>query len=228
MSETDEALRSAINNNQAWCLFVAERHDIASTQDNGYWQAQSDMPTFFPNLVTLTQGTDVDNILPSQGNYFVKDSFSELDLTGKDFISLFDATWYACRHHPINLPDANTCLIQQANDSEALKEWETLWRGEETFKPIYPATFIDHKQVAFWTAQQDKKIAGVTSFFDGQSLGIYNLWGDTDLQAALLAHLQTLQPDVAIVGYGDNDELAHLIPLGFSPLGALKVWGRFE
>ncbi|MDN3685258.1 hypothetical protein QW180_23425 [Vibrio sinaloensis] len=137
-------------------------------------------------------------------------------MTGKDFISLFDATWYACRHHPINLPDANTCLIQQANDSEALKEWETLWRGEETFKPIYPATLIDHKQVAFLdSATRQEKSPESPAFFDGQSLGIYNLWGDTDPQAALLAHLQTLQPNVAIVGYGDNDELAHLIPLGF-------------
>lgn len=228
MSSTEPLLRRAIENNRAWCHFVAQQHNIDATQNNEYWQARSNMPTFFPNLVTLTQGSHAKNSIPRKGSYFIKDSFAELDLSGENFLLLFDATWYANHNQAIARQTDNTCLIEQASDRQSLHEWEARWRGEENFDPIYPTAFIDQDPVAFWTVKKNEKIAGITSFFDGQSLGIYNLWGNSELHSALLAHLQSRYPNTAIVGYGDSDELHQLTPFGFESLGAVKVWGRFE
>ncbi|MCG9651075.1 phosphoenolpyruvate synthase [Vibrio brasiliensis] len=229
--ESNQPLNQAINNNLIWCQTVAKLHQINGEQRQAYWQASATMPTFFPNLVTLKPQLTSEAIiadLPKQGTFFIKDSFAQLDLESAQFIKLFDAMWY-CASQLANLTKSDTeTKVTAVTDAESLKQWEQLWRGEESFEPVYPEVFLDDSAIGFLFAENDDKLAGISYFFNGQSVGIYNLWGEQTLFAELIAYISTLYPETPIVGYGDEDELCQLQPLGFEPLAPLSVWGRFE
>lgn len=227
----NQPLTQAINNNLIWCQTVAKRHQVQGEEQQAYWQASAAMPTFFPNLVTLKPQLTSEALiadLPKQGTFFIKDSFARLELESAQFIKLFDAQWY-CASQLANLTHSDTeTKVTTVTDAEGLKQWEQLWRGEESFEPVYPCVFLDNDTIGFLLAENHDKRAGVTYFFDGQSVGVYNLWGDKTLFTELLNHIHQLFPKQLIVGYGDQDEIEQLQPLGFEPLAPLAVWGRFD
>lgn len=229
--EQRQQLSQAIQNNLNWCQNVARLHHVDAKQHHHYWQANAPMPTFFPNLVTIVPQLTSENViahLPSQGPYFIKDSFGQLELESAQFIKLFEAQWYCASNLTSSItPEANVS-VTAVKDAASLQQWEQLWRGEESFDPVYPEVFLDNHAIGFLFAENGDKRAGITHFFDGQSVGIYNLWGDHTLLGDMLSHISALYPDSPIVGYGDEDELSQLQPLGFEPLAPLSVWGRFE
>ncbi len=229
--ESTQPLTQAIANNLIWCQTVAQLHQVKAVQRLDYWQANEAMPTFFPNLVTLVPQLTSEMLvadLPKEGTYFIKDSFARLELEDARCIKLFEAKWYCATTLSNQLKPDSQVNIKSVNDADSLKQWEQLWRGEESFEPVYPCVFLDNDTIGFLLAEDHDKQAGVTYFFDGQSVGIYNLWGDKTLFTDLLNHIHQLFPKQLIVGYGDQDEIEQLQPLGFEPLAPLAVWGRFD
>ncbi len=211
---------------------MAKLHGVSFDLHNAWWQSIEPMPTFFPNTITLSADLKSDSLLqalPTQGTHFIKDSFANLALEEQSFIKLFEAQWYmASPTQETFTPFASNLKINEATDSESLSDWEQAWRGEENFAAIFTPSFLENDTVRFFSVEHDDKRSGITTFFDGQSLGIYNLWGDKSLISCLLSHISTLYPDTPIVGYGDEQEVNSLDTWGFKPLGPLAVWGRFE
>ncbi len=219
----------AVTNNQNWCQRVAEIHQVETKLEANYWCSKDPMPTFFPNLVTLnTSATQalLEEVIPVQGSYFVKDCFAALSLEPLGFTKLFDANWYIKKALP-PLRQSDSVQISEATSADGLAEWETRWRGEENYTPIYPSCVLDSEAIRFFTAESNGQVAGITSFNDTHTLGIYNLWGEPALFSALIGHLQMLYPNQDIVGYGDEQEVQRLESLGFEILTPLTVWGRF-
>lgn len=228
--ELSQHLIQALNNNLRWCQTVAQLHNIPHETQASLWQSQQAMPTFFPNLVTLSPELTTDklqNVLPQSGSYFIKDSFATMKLEGDEFIKLFDAQWYCAPALLDNGKQQSGIEITEVIDAEQLKQWESLWRGEETFDRIYTNAFLDNEATRFFTVSDGEEIAGITSFFDGQSIGIYNLWGNAKLLPELINHIKPLYPSSMIVGYGDEEEVKRLQGIGFEALEPLSVWGRF-
>lgn len=92
---------------------------------------------------------------------------------------------------------------------------------------LFTSSVLDSEAIRFFTAESNGQAAGITSFNDTHTLGIYNLWGESSLFSALIEHVQMLYPNQDIVGYGDEQEVQRLEPLGFEILTPLTVWGRF-
>ncbi|MDC5838934.1 hypothetical protein OPW33_06275 [Vibrio europaeus] len=225
----EQATLRAITNNQNWCQRVAEIHQVKTKLEANYWCSKDPMPTFFPNLVTLNESATqalLEEIIPVQGSYFVKDCFAALSLDPLGFTKLFDANWYIKTTQP-PLRQLDGVQITEATSAEGLAEWEARWRGEENYTPIYPSSVLDSEAVRFFTAESNEQVAGITSFNDTHTLGIYNLWGEPSLFSALIGHLQMLYPNQEVVGYGDEQEVQRLEPFGFEILTPLTVWGRF-
>lgn len=219
----------AINNNRNWCQSIAKVHQVRTDSHSDYWRSLDPMPTFFPNLVTLDKRlsiSELQKLIPAQGQYFVKDCFAIVDLEALGFTKLFEANWYVANARP-SCPSTSGVSLTEATSAQALTEWEALWLGDDVEKAIYPASSLDQDSIRFFTAEHNGKIAGMTSFDDKESLGIYNLWGERTLLASLINHLHGLYPDKDIVGYGDEQETQLLQQFGFNRLHPLTVWGRF-
>src|SRR5919199_2699420 len=85
MAEHD-LVRVAARNNAEWCDAFCRTHGIAGRFDDDAWWSAVRTPPFYPDAVTLMPGADAGRILARVDGgpgCSIKDSFSDLDLSGE-------------------------------------------------------------------------------------------------------------------------------------------------
>ncbi|MCG7588512.1 phosphoenolpyruvate synthase [Photobacterium sp. OFAV2-7] len=224
----------AINNNVNWCRKIADLHGVASEATPVCWLAKEEMPLYFPNLVTVSHYCDVKAIVKDtpkeQKSFFIKDSHSNLNLARHGFSSLFSAHWYILStrpHRNIELADKETetdCYWVTTRSDLAL--WGRYWSEETDIKSVYPDEILELDSVRFYLAKNRHSLTGATINIDESSVGIYNLFGDYTLFDIMISRILHDIPELPIVGYGCDEEVANLSRLGFEPLSKLQVWSK--
>lgn len=237
MKKADLAERAALNN-AAWCDVICGTHGAAGDFRETAWLASGPVPSYYPNMVTLTADAIedelnfVDEIVASIGaehSVGVKDSFARLDLSSRRFAPIIEAQWYALSTPPTST--SSTC-IELVSDDEALIEWERAWSATSPNKDrIFKRELLEVHDVSFLAAREGGQIvAGVIANRAADAVGISNVFVQPRLARAFLtAALSTLNArfgDLPVIGYSGGTELEFMLGLGFKSVGPLKVWVR--
>lgn len=231
-------LERAIDNNVALYRAVLAPHGISGQLDDQAWSTGSRVPPFYSNLVTRMAGRPeelLDCIASVAGRglrspWGLKDSFACFDaetlveLVGAPVRLLFEAHWYGAEAHDaacFGASDEVDRAFTAIRDPAALAAWEAAWQatspapGERIFRPA----LLGDPALAFLRAADG---AGALLNLSPGAVGISNVFpSDPALHREVARLAARLHADRALVGYGAHEDLA---PLGFRPLGALRVW----
>jgi hypothetical protein len=237
-----ELCAAAARNNAIWCDAMARGHGAAGEFTTAAWINQRPAPRFHPNLVTLSGPHEerahreaLHRLLqspPGQSSrgpgWAVKDSFAALALDVLGFDLLFEAQWI---HRPAGGFSAAASSAERVTGAAMLAAWEQAWRGDRTdvSERVFPPALLqepDHAVIAaMWAGAV---VAGCVATRSDGVLGISNLFAPADddgaLRAACLDVAARFAPAVPLVGYERDESLARMKALGFTEIGALRIW----
>ena len=231
-----DRVAAAAVNNAAWCDAVCRAHGRPGEFTGALWLNRSEVPRFYPNVVTLTpegaaRQLDVLSSLVLPGRWGVKDSFATLDLAPLGFTELFSARWFHfAPKRPVSTNPSGARWVQ-VRDTAALASWEVAWSGqpEGALPTVFRPGLLEDAGTTFLAAYHgDTLVAGAIAFRAEGVVSLSNTFfkpAETGaLRAELLGQLLAAFPGEPLVGYEYGDELAAWGALGFEPLGPLRVW----
>ncbi|OED38927.1 hypothetical protein AB833_18025 [Chromatiales bacterium (ex Bugula neritina AB1)] len=223
-SKPDEA----ILNNVAWCNAIADSHGIATHRQKSVWHCDHPMPPFYPNIITLSKDAQIDKLIKTIDSrlapgWGIKDSFGNLDLSGKGFSLAFDANWYCRIPSPItNLK--SSLAVNAVKTQSDLDRWVKAW-GEE--QRIFTSPLLQNTAVELILAEHNGRVvSGLATNQSGKSVGISNVFGLPNGILDCVADVARRHPEKVLVGYGDKEEIEILSTIGFREIGNLRVWLR--
>jgi hypothetical protein len=240
MSNDGPTVEQAALNNAAWCDAVCASHGLAGSFDAAAWSMASPAPPYYPNMVTLAAGADVEaeqllrvrEIVDAVGQGHeigIKDSFCRLDLTPLDFEPRIKAEWYALTG---TAPVGATAEIEIVRDEATLLAWERAWSASSPGSTrMFRPGLLARDDVLFLAERREGRIeAGVIANLAAGVVGVSNLFGPTGNARALVTSavgaIRDRFGDLPIVGYAGGDGLRFMESLGCERLGPVRVWIR--
>jgi hypothetical protein len=114
--------------------------------------------------------------------------------------------------------------VRAVTDAAGLARWAAAW-GPEGARVLVPALLADPRVLLLAVEAPEGTIAGGLAALRGEAVvGFSNAFGPPEAVAACVAHLAG--SGLPLVDYEPAEGAAALAPLGFRPLGALRVWAR--
>ncbi len=229
-------LNQAIRNNAEWCDIVCRSHNLKGVFTDNFWLIKSDVPKYYPNVITLAPTTNSDKTIEfledftsnERVNWSVKDSFAELDLMGIGFSKLFDASWIKAPRPNLEILNNHEVSWKIIARDEDLISWETAWSDSTSsglFKPVilentfaaFIAAYKDNEIVAGAIANKSEGVVGISNiFFPDNNSNYY--WN------GFLAQIDKQFPGRPVVGYEGGGELEYAKIAGCQVLGSLAIW----
>ncbi|MEH6401825.1 MAG: hypothetical protein V7750_00535 [Sneathiella sp.] len=222
-------LKEAIVNNAQWCMRVWQSHDLESEKYEGLVYCPSEVPDFYPNIITTQQGANKNERLisdltvqNSSQNLSIKDSFAELDLASLNFKKLFDAHWLRFSNQLQNLQQPNLSWRAVKSEQE-LENWERHWDEREgEVSRIFTDSLLKDPTVKFWSGYSIDNIqAGYISNATGNVVGISNTFGS---YKDCIHHAKTQFQHQPIVGYETGSSLEEAKDIDAEIIGDLTIW----
>lgn len=228
-------IADAARNNAAWCEAVCSAHGAPGELHDSHWLTRAPAPPLHPNLVTLESAParvlaavgELARARPS-ASWAVKDSFAALPLERDGFRPLLDAEWIvrAARPPPLH----RRSRWRRLRSEPALAAWEAAWGESAGRSRIFSTALLHHDEIAILAALDDAGAitAGVVANRTGHLVGLTNVFvrgGESEsLRAECIDAASDAFPGLPLVGYESGPALAEAHRLGFSSLGALRVW----
>lgn len=221
-------LKEAVINNADWCDAMATAHGVATRYNESVWATEYSMPRFYPNVITLQRGIQIDELVESiaanlPAGWGVKDSFDELRLDDLGFRSAFQAHWY-CRppgNYEPNHKESKFDLTT-VNSQAELRNWISGWgQGDGIFNSSIAA---DNSVELIYATREGDVVSGLALYHSAGSVGISNVFGTGEALLGCLAKVVETHSSKGIVGYGDENEIRTLSGFGFEKMGDLRIW----
>jgi len=231
-------IADAARNNAAWCDAVCSAHGRPGAFFDSHWINRAPVPPLYPNLVTLDPAlapamAAIREIVEARpaGSWAVKDSFAVLPLEDAGFRILFEAEWIvrAVRRGGMgrrSLGGHWFCV----HSEPALAEWEAAWGESQGQARIILPDLLRRSEIAILATRggSDAIRAGAIVQRNGNAVGLSNFFAHGEQRASLRAECIDAAtdafPGLPLVGYESGQDLAESRALGFSSLGALRVW----
>jgi len=225
----------AIANNHAWYASMFRAHGLANRLEEHYWSTDAQPPPYYSNLVTRTRGAAAREaqlrrlaaLAAPDRTWGCKDSFDELpgdELGNLGLRPLFRAVWYGWAAGA-GAPESGA---RRVDTPEALAAWEAHWRRSSPAGAarVFPDPLLVDADVELFAMGHE---GGFALNRSAGAIGLSNVFHRDDVDAgafvcACARVARHLHPDLPVVGYGPERELASLAPLGFVALGPLSVW----
>ncbi|MFK8077567.1 MAG: hypothetical protein AB8B84_13355 [Granulosicoccus sp.] len=207
---------------------MATAHGVATNYNESVWSTGYSMPRFYPNVITMQKGIQIDDVIESiapnlPAGSGVKNSFDELKLEDLGFRSAFQAHWY-CRPPGKNVTKHKESKLElrTVNSQADLRYWVSGWgQGDGIFNSSIAA---DECVELIYATQGGDVLSGLVINHSEGSVGISNIFGTGDALLTCLAAVVETHSSKGIVGYGDENEIATLSVFGFEKIGDLRVW----
>jgi hypothetical protein len=226
--------RVAALNNAEWCDAVCGARGVHGRWSRAVWVQAKRGPAYYPNLVTLAPEAAAEQLAAIVGlkevlpdGFAVKDSFANLDLAPLGFRRSIEAEW-------ICLASGNArgseSPWQRIEGEAALAEWEAARadHGSPAATRVFLPPLLANDRIAFLAARADGEIAaGCAANRSTEAVGFSNFFARADQEdhrRAAVAAVARFAGDKAVVGYESGAALRESLALGFTAVGALRVW----
>ncbi len=227
MTDKSRLLRTAIEDNIAWCSKVCSAHGSTETSSSIAWANLAASPRFYPNIITRERNVQdevaeladkVREANPSQ-RWGVKDSFADLILPEQDFERVLTAHWYGA-----TVSGGDAIGWKTVASPAELHAWESAWGSPED--TVFPSSLLEDRRVRFWFRGEIGAIqSGFISFDTGFSLGLSNWFstvGHSFAEIEVLRAAGSAAHGLPIVCWSTDDLSVEEVAL--EKLGPLRVW----
>ena len=235
-----DLIAAAARNNAALCDAMCRSHGIVTHVDVDAWVAATRSPPFYPDAVTLTGVSAVDEILArvdDRPGCSIKDSFATLRVDRSGWSVLFEATWIA---RPVgdgdgdgdggpggSGPDPSWAAV---DDDDELDAWAAAWRGDDGPDGLFVPALLGQDVVVLAARDGDEVVAGSVVNRHAGVVGLSNVFrrdgAAVDPWAGSLAWIRSRGEAETVVGYESGTDLTAALDHGFEPIGPLRVWRR--
>jgi hypothetical protein len=226
----DEWRELGTENNARWCDLVVRSHGGRGVFAQDAWTSPTRGPLLFPDAVTLIPSPRVPDLLSridSSPGCTIKDSFASLDLTADGFSILFEAQWIMSPAQP----DREWSVPSEwskITDPDGMALWEVAWFHDNQPAGLLLPGLISEGVVVLGRIENDRVIAGGIVSRSAQAAGISNVFTEagrgSETWSALAQCARAFFPDLPLIGYERDQELAHAQSTGFHTAGELQVW----
>jgi hypothetical protein len=226
--------RLAAYNNAVWCDVVCRSHGVPGEFHESFWANRQQTPIYYPDLITLVPEVELTDqaiaeiIYKKRGHAVsVKDSFAVLDLASNGFFQLFQAQWIFRQAPRQKVPAIGW---ERVTTEQELARWEEAWSqpapsASRLFLPVLlddadismMAVYAEGRIIAGASANRTISVVGLSNVFT-PSVEAERYW------EGFLGMIAARYPGLPIVGYARDESLARALSVGFTPLGALRVW----
>jgi hypothetical protein len=225
-------LRAAIENNIDWCSTVCSAHGCDERELEWVWMNLAPSPRYYPNIITKRPRSNEEVALRVgelrraglRGNWGIKDSFGDLDLSEAGFTSVLAGRWWGCPHQPPRAPA--TLGWQAVAGGQSLMLWEEAWGGDPQAR-IFKDSLLNSGSVTFWALHRDGGVeAGCISSVSKTSAGLSNWFsrsGKSALDLGIVEAIREKHRNLPLVLWACNEDDL-LVAAGLDPLGPLQVW----
>lgn len=225
-------LRTAVENNIAWCHAVCASHRYRGHVSEAVWVNLLASPPFYPNIVTRRPNAqeevgDLVSVLLQSGlpdGWGIKDSFSDLDLSGLGFDAAIAGQWWgSLAAPPRSAVEQEWEAIGTARD---LDRWQRAWAGGQPMS-IFNTTLLDDERLTFWGLPRDGEIAaGFVTFLSEGGIGLSNWFSELDatpFELGMVARAHECSGQLPVIWWDDEagDTPASA---GLLVLGSMRVW----
>jgi hypothetical protein len=223
---TDRAILCAANNADFYgAVFDAQL--LTWTRDRSCWMSTEQPPPYYSQLVTLTPEnieqlariTDLRWLLTQPWSF--KDAFCTLDVSSDGFEILFEAQWIWRDPAKVKRPDS----WMQVKWPAQLRRWETAWaaNGSPTHVTVFKEPLLaDPNFLVMAQVQEGEIVGGAVANISDEVMGLSNVFGASFSAAA--DAVQSLNSDLAVVGYERGHDLIAAKSCGFTEVAPLRVW----
>jgi hypothetical protein len=227
MSPEDRAKACAANNADFYgAVFDAQL--LTWTRDRSCWVSTEQPPPYYSQLVTLSPENTIEQLAKIMDLRWLlshpwsfKDAFCTLDVASDGFEILFEAQWIWRDPAKVKRPDGWVQVKWPAQ----LRKWEAAWaaNGSPTPVQVFKEPLLADPYVFVMAQLHNGEIVGgaIGNISDGV-LGLSNVFGASFAAAA--DAVQSLNGDLAVVGYERGDNLVAARGCGFTEVAPLRVW----
>jgi hypothetical protein len=235
----------AVLNNVHWYEALFSAHGISFETDQWVWVSHGKPPPFHSNLVVLSRNATQGQIepylhqiasTPRPGGWSMKDSYACLDLVPLGFSELFEANWIWMEPSGLGPHDPTSNLVwQRITNVGDLSRWEAAWAGDgkslsAASRPCqFPGQLLADPHFVFLagSAQGEIVAGGILNQSPG-AVGVSNVFAQpiagAEVWPALVRRAVKEYPNRPLVGYERDAGLQAAQQVGFTPVGALRVW----
>ena len=170
---------------------------------------------------------------PPNTRTFVVDSYSTLDLTPLGFEILFSTGWSYREPAPLSPPPAIDRPVETVNTPDQLRQFDraaAIGFGQPNADIVYSSPLLSDTRYRFHFIRHSNKIvAGVQSFTNEESTGIYTLFTHPDHQRrgyakALTTEALSHAPHLPATTNPSTDSTHLFGTLGFANIGNRTIW----
>jgi hypothetical protein len=225
-------LHAAIENNIGWCSVVCSSHGSNEHDLERLWLNRSRAPRYYPNIITRVPRAqrDVDACVEElrqagiPGNWGIKDSFDDVDLSRAGFAAAIAGQWWASPASPARLTLERGW--RSVDNDQALVIWEEAWGGDRRER-IFTNTLLASGLVRFWALhRQGAVVAGFISYLSETALGLSNWFSKLPVSALeldIVGLARAEWPHMPVVLWATEDDML-LSRAGLEAVGPLRVW----
>jgi len=236
----------AINNFVDHCQAIPNSLGSSGTQTPAFSTNQHTLNIPYPHGITVGDGSNSDTQFnqirqllaarPPNVSTSVVDSYSALDLTPLGFEILFETPWfYRLEGAAVPSRPVDVARVESVNTPQQLQEFDraaAIGFGHPDADVVYSTPLLrDHRYNFYFIRQSNQIVAGVQTFTNEESLGIYTLFTLLEHRrkgygSALVSHAIGATGGIpAITNPGDeSDQLFR--NLGFVHIGTRTIWRR--
>lgn len=235
----------AVNNFVDHCQAIPNSLGSPGSRTPAFSTNQHTLNIPYPNGITIGQTGSHDSQMsqirqmiagrPGGAVTSVVDSFSSLDLAPLGFHTLFDTPWAFRQAAPTDsLPILEPQLrIETVNTPAQLQEFDRAAAagfGQSDDDTVYSTPLLTDPRYDFYFIRQSNEIAaGVQTFTNDESIGVYTLFTLPEYRhkgfaKRLVNHVLNLTPNLPAVTNPSKDSDHLFRNAGFSHIGTRTIW----
>ena len=233
-------LTLAIENSVHWCDALCEAHAVPGEHHPAFWINRSTLPPYMSNLITLSDGADVEAQLVairslSESACGVKDSFQCLRLGELGLQVLFHATWVFRSANSLAPRTDSDLSWRVVRSPVELRAWERTWRGVEgnagarERAEVFRPSLLLNPDFRFLLGERGGEAVATAALNRSRhAVGVSNVFSATEEPVQLFADCVrvagSIFPGLPLVGYQRDAHLIAATTAGFEAVDGLRVW----
>lgn len=205
-----DLLMNAIINYSDWCEAISKTHRIPTQKDDMIWFANTSMPSYFPDIISLVKEATLPDSIATANTIF--DSFNQFSVP--DFSTIFHAQWIT-----------SSSVVPYSGDWRWIHDEEGLenWSQKAALQSIVLPTILEDQHALFFYKDD---FGGFAAYHSHDVMGITAVFGDKLVRQEIPAVLANFFPDFPVVGFDAGEGLNNALHSGWTALGPLNVWTR--
>ena len=235
--------RIAVDNFIGHCQAVPEALGSSGTVTAAFSANNHTLDIPYPHGITTAIEDQIESQLsqirsfvasrPDQKTTWIVDSGSKLDLEPLGFSIAFDTPWLYREPQVNSEPTEPKFVVERVQTPSQLRDFDqaaAIGFGQKDSSTVYAQDLLqDARYDFYYMRRMNRIVAGVQTFTDGESVGIYTLFTHTEHQrkgyaTTLVNHVLSRKPEQPAITNPGDQSYQLFLDAGFKEIGKRTLW----